>query len=429
MAKRFAVVLVAWVCCVGPVAMAQVSSIATEAPPPPQASSNSIPLGPFLFTPGVQVTWEDRDNIYFTPTDEVSDQVLVARARLMLEVPVFDSYVRFAYTPQYREFQDTYFPEHWTHVLDAAGTFEFASGLKVTADYRFFDGALEVREIDPGAELMFGENPFTKHYLQLVADYWFTHRDGLRVEGAFTRLDYDDTAVQEPDRPEYTFYDYDETLLGIAWLHQLNPTLVGSLEYRRRDFDSADTFSYRDQASDELTLGFEGQITPLLSSGIRGGWRITELDLDDDQTGLEDYEDPYLNGYLNYELAHGSGLRLDLIYTDYASNFQVDYEDPQSPAAAYYVARGASLMYGLQREKLFAQARVRFQNNSYDDLTPSRDDDILTFNVGLGYRFNELITLQGAFLREKRETSPAFEDLYSYTYNSFVLGVVLGYWY
>ena len=69
-------------------------------------SDEAIPVGPFIFSPAVQLSWQDRDNIFFTPDDEVRDQLILARAQLLFELPIYQSYVRFSYTPQYRDYKN-----------------------------------------------------------------------------------------------------------------------------------------------------------------------------------------------------------------------------------------------------------------------------------------------------------------------------------
>ncbi len=69
-------------------------------------SEEAIPIGPFIFSPALQLAWQDRDNIFFTPDNEIADQLILAKAQLLFEVPVYESYLRFSYTPQYRDYKD-----------------------------------------------------------------------------------------------------------------------------------------------------------------------------------------------------------------------------------------------------------------------------------------------------------------------------------
>lgn len=373
-------------------------------------SGEAIPVGPFLFTPAIELSWQYRDNIFFEPDNEVADHVYLARARLAFELPIYESYLRFSYTPQWRDYKDFEFTENWGHFVDVTGAFEFSSGLALDLQYRFVNGALETREVDPGGELLPGDVSFVKNYGAVRADYWFTQRDGITLEGRFQTVDHED--------PEL-FYDFDRADAWLGWLHQINPTLVMDLRYGFSQLDVDETtLQYRNSQSNDLTLGFRGQFSPTVSTAIYLGYRETTFDRQPTDPDFEDFKDMIARGWVNWDFAHGSSLRLDLIRSDYPSNFQIN---------PYYVATGGSLIYNLDRGRFLAQARARIQNNDYPlpdvVLDEERSDDITTFGLGLAYRLTEFTTLRGNYLYEKRDTLYP----YSYTTNIYTLGLVFGY--
>ena len=132
-----------------------------------------------------------------------------------------------------------------------------------------------------------------------------------------------------------------------------------------------------------------------------------------------------MRGYFNWDLGHGSSLRLDLLRSDYPSNFGIN---------ANYVATGASLQYQYQYNRFSAQIRGRYQVNDYavphvglpgdPDNGKDREEPISTIGLGLGYRFGPYISLWGGYLYENRDSS-IFR--YSYDYNVFTLGLIIGY--
>ncbi len=377
-------------------------------------SDEAIPIGPFLFSPTVQLTWQHRDNIFFTPDNEVADNVLLARARLLFELPIYESYIRFSYAPQYRDYKNYDYREKWGHYFDIGGEFEFSSGLEMAANYQFIQSAMEVREVDAGGELMPGEDLFDKHFFEIRADYWFSERDALSLEGAFDRIDFDQTE-------DTFFYDYSRDRLGIAWLHQINPVLRLDVRYRRTEFDSEDTLPYRDSTSDEVTVGLDGQLSDVIRVGMSVGWRNTSYDYSGPDSDFTDFSSFIMQGDITWDMAHGSSLRLNLLRSDYPSNYATN---------AYYTATGASLIYDLIYGRIEGQLRVRFQNNDYELIDPwfgeYRSDDILTFGLGLGFRFTELLSLRGGVLIESREDGLT-ERPYSYDTTILFLGLVVGY--
>ncbi len=379
----------------------------------PVNTDEAIPVGPFIFSPALQLSWQYRDNIFFTPDNEIADQVYLARARLLFEVPVYESYIRFSYTPQYRDYKDYELEDKWQHFFDAAAAFEFSSGLTLNLAYSYIIGNLETREIDPGGEVFFGDRRFDKQWAKVGGDYWITGRDGLVFNVSWEDLDHEDPRL---------FYDYTRLTGGFGWLHQLSPIMVMDVKYGIIDFDAHNSpfenNDYRDSLSHDLTVGFRGQINPVIATELRVGYRVITYDPQPDEPQVEDFKGAIVNGFISWDLAHGSLLRLDLLRIPYPSAFGDN---------ANYLASGVSLMYGLNRGNVFGQVRARFQNNDYsrpDRITgEDRSDDIYTFGVGLGYRFTYYFSLWGTYLYEDRDSLYR----YSYTTNIFSLGLVFGF--
>jgi hypothetical protein len=376
-------------------------------------TDEAIPVGPFLFSPALQLKWQYRDNIFFTPVDKVADQLYLARAQLMLELPIYESYLRFSYTPQYRDYKTFDLEDKISHFVNIAAAFEFANGLVLNADYDYVDGNLETREVDPGGELVYGDPRFIKHQAHLDGDYWITARDGIHLDSSWVDVDHTDPRL---------FYDYKTLDGGVGWVHQLSPILVMDLRLGVIKFDAHDSIlqsnSFRDSNSSELTLRLRGMLNPVVATGLRIGYRVTKYDLHQDDPPVEDFRGFIVNGFVGWDLAHGSNLRLDLLRMPYASNFADN---------AHYVASGVSLMYSIDQSRVFGQARLRFQNNDYQLPDPAsgeiRSDDIYTVGLGLGVRVTDLFSLYGTYLYEDRRS--IFE--YSYDASVFSLGLVLGF--
>jgi len=373
----------------------------------------AIPVGPFIFSPALQLSWQHRDNIFFTPDDEVADQVYLVKARLLFEVPIYESYVSFSYVPQYRDYKDYDFEDKWQHFVDVSTALEFSSGLTLTATYNYVKGNLETREVDPGGELVFGDRNFVKNFVGVGGDYWITGRDGILFDLSWTDLNHEDPQL---------FYDYTRLTGGLGWIHQLSPILVMDVKYGVEDFTAEDSpyqsNSFRDSTSHALSVGLRGQINPVVATELRVGYGIVNYNIQPGDPPVEDFKGVIVNGFMSWDMAHGSVLRLDLLRAPYPSNFADN---------ANYLAAGGSLMYSIDRGKIFGQARGRFQNNDYQLPDPvtgeKRSDDILSFGLGLGFRFTNYLSLWGTYLYEDRDTIYR----YSYTINTFTLGLVVGF--
>lgn len=373
----------------------------------------AIPVGPFLFSPAVQLNWQYRDNIFFTPDNPVSDQVWMARAKLQFELPINESYLLFSYTPQYRYYKDYQLDDKWSHFFDFLAGFKFSNGIALDMTYKYMQGNLENREVDPGGELYWGDRWYKKNFAAVNMAYWASPKDGLNLEVAYTDLKHED-----PD----LWYDYNSWVIGAGWLHQLSEILVMNLAYRHSEFKPQENLffdnDFRQSSSDEITVGFRGLVSPVIQTEIVAGYRTTKYNIPDG-VDIPDFSGFIVRGYFNWDMGHGSALRLDLLRSDYPSNFGIN---------ANYVATGASLQYMYVYNRFSAQVRGRYQVNDYEvpDIWTGEDrqDPIKTVGLGLGYRFGPYISLWGGYLYENRDSTIY---RYSYDYNVYTLSLVIGY--
>jgi hypothetical protein len=379
----------------------------------PLSGEGAIAVGPFLFSPAVQLSWQLRDNIFFEPGEPVSDQVVQAGARLRFEMPLNESVIHFSYTPQYTDYLSYELEDKWSHAFEAGGRFVFANGLVLDATYNHIIGNLQTREVDPGGELVYGDPSFRKNFFGLEGQYWFTNRDGVFVVAEWTDLDHSDPRL---------FYDYTRAAGGFGWVHQVSANLTMDARYRVIDFDAHDvpggSNSFRDSLANELTVAVNGQLSPVVATELRAGYVAAEYDRRPGGPPVEDFSGFILSGFLSWELAHGSALRLDLLRSPFPSNFADN---------ANYVATGGSLQYTIDRGSIFGSASGRFQTNDYDLPDPAtglrRSDDITSFGLGLGVRLTDYCSLWGTYVYEDRESLYRF----SYSVNIVTLGLLLGF--
>jgi len=376
----------------------------------PSNPIKGFPVGPFIFHPGFGLSWEHRDNIFYTP-DKVSDDLLTAQASLLFDMPIHESHLTLSWRPVYRNYQDHPLKHKWSHFVDLSGKFIFSNGLKIDAGYRFVSSVLDTREVDPGGELVFNDQLFDKNFANLRVDYWITSTDGISFQSSYDSIRYDKT-------DELTFYDYDRTRVGGGWIHQMSPTLVGGLIYNHEKFDPKDTFGYRTSSSDEIVFTFDGGITPVWRSGIEVGWRNTSFDQVPGLPKFGDASGLVMRGHLDWTLAVHSTVRLDVLRQDFPSAFQFQ---------SHYVATGAGLSWSYGFDRFSAYARFQYQNNDYnqnDVVTgQNRSDDITTFGLGAGYRLSEVFSLRGSYTYQKRDAIGS----YSYDINSFLLALTVGF--
>ncbi len=383
----------------------------------PSMGNDPIAVGPFLFSPGLQLGWERHSNLYRTDAGSAEDDIYLARLRLLFEVPVRESFIRISYTPQYRESKNRDLHNNWDHFFEVSGDFEFSSGLTLGAYYRLVDGDTATSEVDPGYELVFSGQKFTKHDFGINSDYWFTARDGLTLNLNATKVEWRGDQNYE----DHGWYDYNKTWMSAGWLHQLGSLLVMDLSLRYSDY-SPEAYDQRFRKFNALdvTVGFRGQLSEIFSTELRLGYLKSDFaNASAASSAFEDFSGFVIAGNINWALGHGSTLRLDLRREPFASNY--DYNP-------YYTATGARLLYDLDFGRLFGQARAAYQMSDYQFADSQwgivRDDDLMIFGIGLGFRFTDKLALRASYIYEDRDSTI---PTYSYLNKVILVDLILGY--
>lgn len=375
----------------------------------PVGLGEPIPLGLGLFSVAADLSWQSRDNIFYTASNPVDDSILLARARFLYEIPVSNSKLTFRYTPQYRNYGTYENKEKMSHFFNFGGVFEFANGLKITAAYDYTSGNQETQVFDPGGEVVFNDSRFTQGDFHLTADYWLSPVNGVSLEARTATTDFDEPGV---------FFPFTRDIYGVGWLHQVSPTLVMAVRYRHEKFDPEKTITSRSSTSDEVTVGFRGQVNPVLSAEVELGGRSTDFDKVPGGPAAENYSGFVARGGVSWELAHGGKLSVNVLRQDFPSNFG---------SQSAYVTTGSAAAYDLNLGKFFGKLNVRVQSNDYNTVDPSlglkRKDDVTSFGASAGYRISPLLSVRATYGHEKRDSNSTF----GYESNVILVGLVAGF--
>ncbi len=382
----------------------------------PSQGNDPIAVGPFLFSPALQLGWENQSNLWRSATDPVEDEITVARLRLLFEMPIRESFVRISYTPRYRDFKNTVVRDNWEHLLDISGDFEFSNGLMVAASYRFIDGDSAIGEVDPGGELLYNGQSFTRHYLRIDTSYWFSSMDGLSLNLSTSNVDWQGDPVSGGE----SWFDYRQDSVRAGWLHQISSVLVMDVSLTFSDYSTDDLSEIsRDYTATSVTAGLRGQLNPVLSTVIRFGYAKSNFSAGANAVpGFQDAAGFVIDGHIDWALGSESILRLDLVGRPFASNYDSN---------SYYTATVGRLLYDVDRGRFFGQARAGLQHNSYDIpdsiLGVKRSDDITKLSAGLGFRFTDRLSVRAAYSYEDRDSLAP----YSYSNKIWLLDLIFGY--
>jgi len=367
-------------------------------------------LGKFVFAPSIEVLYEFKDNIFLTEFNEVSDELLTVRPRLVLELPKEDSYFRLGWLPQYRKFKDYDLDQQWTNFFNLMGKIKTSGGLelKFLDDYTY-KGALEVSQIDPGQELLFYSTPFNRNYFQFDMNYFFNDTNGFGLSADRIDLDTDCTHC------EALWYDYVHSFYGASYQRYMNPLLRMALGVNLVQFDPENTLATRGYDGFEYFLRFYGDLSPTVNATIRVGYQDLSYDYSDYNYKDWDAEAQFLWNFVNDD-----NLTVTAARTVNASNYQ---------EAISFTSNTVRLTYNFRpSRKLFAAVGGTAGRNDYNFF--SRTDDTWNVYGNIGYHFGQLTSLRVNLVHEERtstEDSAACWQGCDYTSNTILLNFIMGY--
>ncbi len=399
--KKFAMLLVVLV---SAFAFAQDSMIQETNGEP---SKEGIIIGKMVLSPSVEFVYENKDNIFLTEKNEVSDDIYTIRPKIMLELPKETSYLRFAWVPQYRDYADMELNENWTHFFDAEASFKTPGGLELKiADHYIKDGILEVTELDPGAELVYNDAPFNKNTAMLDLKYFFSDTTGFGLYADMQDVDFDNSYSN------FAWYDWSSETFGVSFQRYMNPLLRMALGIDYKNFSPEGTVNWREYSGYNYYVQFYGDFTPTVNASIKVGYE----DLDFDGTD-EDYADWSAAASVVWNFADSRNLTLAINRGAYASNYET---------VTSYTNNTIQLAYNFTIvERLFGSVGALFAKNDYNDF--NRTDDTWGILGHIGYHFSPLVSARLNLRHEERDSTEVCFQGCDYKVNAVLLNLVIGY--
>ncbi len=378
----------------------------------PTRGDAAIPLGLWRFMPAVQVGWYQTDNLFRTAEDTVSDSLLQAAARLQFDLDLSDqSGISFAYNPIYRSFDDFELEENWSHLVRLKGDVAFPMGLRLTGNYDYTRSSLDVRDVDPSGELAFSAAPYTRQQGSLRADYLLSYVDAISAD-----VDWNDVDYSGDD-----FFGSTVTRYGIGWVRNLNPVLVLDLRVSRRETEGEPVQGRGATTStgEDITLQLRGQLTPVLETDLRIGWRRSEFQSATGGETGDPFESVILSGGVNWQLTESVRVTAGVSRSDYLSAVA----DRGFSVTTTFRA-GVSLDRGRLGGSLSGSFGV--QDFSGDDFIAGEDrdsDEHVRASASVRYQVAPFIFAQSGYSYSERR---AGEDR-SFTASVWNVGVVVGF--
>lgn len=376
----------------------------------PSNTDRGIPLGPWLFSPGVEVAWYETDNLFREPDPTFSDSMLQVGARAQFDLNLSEqSNIQFVYNPLYRSLDKYQLQENWSHLARLKGSLVFPSGLKLVGNYDYTRSSLDVRDIDPSGELAFSASPYTRQQASLRADYWLSPLDAVSVDGDWNDLDYSGS----------DYFGSRQRRFGVGWVRSLGPLLESDLRVSRRINDGK---AYGDNpgtesTSDEVTLQFNGELSPTLKSDLKIGWR--QSDYDARETGQRStYQGPIVSGGVDWDVSESVRVNVGVSRSDYLTAVE---------GSRFSVTTRIQAGISVRRGRVGGSLNGSFGRQEFNgvDLATGekRTDDLMRGTLSLSYQLMSLVSARANFTYVGRKSDP----LYTYNSNTVSIGIVSGF--
>lgn len=351
-----------------------------------------VPFGPFRVTGGVDVRYIDADTFVEATAEPVRDRYLEVVPRITATAPVSDGRFRIEYVPFLRAFATFDQVNTNSHRLNASLELPVGPAVLLTVQDSFVSGTLDTREVDPGGEYFFGLGHFRRNTLGAGASILMGQRTSLEFEAAAGVVRF-----QEPS----TFFDYDRRIATAGVGYELSPNLKGVLAYR---YDAIPTPEMRPQAEStghNVQFTLSGDITPLLSGQVMGGYRHH----DSPNAGVDGMGSTY-SGFI----MGGSLTRRFTRHTDLTV-----FVNRSTPASAFE-NNGFYVFTSLQASGRFplpwqlqAQGGLGYQLNDYrtiaEEIGAPREDRIVAWFVGLRRPISRQFFLSATYRRQERRSN------------------------
>jgi len=259
-----------------------------------QNNNPGIAAGRFVLYPAISFNYAYDDNLFYQ-SDNIPGLQLVGTGRvevvprLLIDLPLSRSRIRFQYSPLYRDYLNNEVAQvsKWSHFFDFEASFLIHDVFTVAVRDHYVEGTQEVQEFDPGGEIRFNLIPFTlqEPSLELGLDMGARHhisfiprRYELNFDDSFGPVFYDYsrqgyegrytfklspetqlyafriTDLTQQDRAETFYGDVDVNMhttgVGLQRLRGGIVTTGGSIAWEQQDYSGGGGGDYQGVAAD-----------------------------------------------------------------------------------------------------------------------------------------------------------------------------------
>jgi hypothetical protein len=301
---------------------------------PFKSRDDGLQVGHFLLYPSLSMEFGRDDNVFYRsveldPDSIVNSGVIVVRPRIMADLPIGGSRIRWVYVPQYRDYSSRGFQQsdRVSHFFDLDTVVRMGDSMELGLRDHLVKGTIELQEVDPGGEAIFGLVPFLAHEPELEIATRIGARQKVSVIPRYSSVSFQDAGAAR-------FFSYDRRGLEARYTFQVSEgTEVSSfydyeLTHQSREqafFGTVDVVERnagfglsRHLGSDIetlITVGYKTMRFAMGGGGNFGGvtanatasWRITDETVVDLSLSRQPYQSYFVNNnyYVNDRLHAG----------------------------------------------------------------------------------------------------------------------------
>lgn len=316
---------------------------------------DGIAWGPATLRPTLILNLGYDDNIFYASDDLSTEPALGSREGqvqpgIRFDLPFGDSYLQGGYSALYRNYETPeYTPSsQWSHYFDLRGRIRAGARGYFNLQDRFVRGSEELREVDPGGELTFGDLPFRSHTPSIEAGIDFGLRQGASVVWNYKSSQYSEIEGQ-------TFANYRGHSMQFRYNYRLGPEASAYLYYGADTMDQRRPEGDLDFSGEAVGFGYTQSVGRAITAQFSGGYQV----LDASGVLQSAYHGPTASGSATWRVGDATRFVLGARRLPYQSFFLNN---------AYYLNRTFDLEV-LHQVGLTGYWRLRtaFEQNAYSE--------------------------------------------------------------
>lgn len=277
--------------------------------------SAGIPWGPMTLHPTLVLNYGYDDNIFYESNDLSTANILASREGqiqpgVRFDMPFGESYLRGGYAALYRNYStDQYTPtSQWSHYFDLDGKIRAGARIYFNLRDRFVRGTEELRVIDPGGELAFGDLPFRSHTPSVEAGVDLGARQSVSAVWS-----YNSSQFQESD--EVGVFNYRGYGLQARYNYKLSAESSAYLYYGADTMTQVRDTEQVEYAGKGEGIGFTQVLSRAVTTSVTAGYQV----LDASGAVESAYHGPTITGNASWLIGDATRLNFTIRRVPYQS--------------------------------------------------------------------------------------------------------------